>query len=145
MLPTGRHFTHGQSGIPERSQEPLTTTSAATIAASLRCSPAAPPTPRRLAAAPANRRGRSRHPTGQGNDRSRSSRGEYVVVDRPLGARHLVEHLDAVAVGVAQVDAERDAVVEDVLYRLSLGLDLAVELLEVVEISRRQAMWFRPT
>src|SRR5918993_1801700 len=39
--------------------------------------------------------------------------GEHVVVDRPLGARHLVEHLDAVAVRVAQVDAERDAVVDD--------------------------------
>src|SRR6266545_3369570 len=58
---------------------------------------------------------------------------EYVVVDRPLGARHLVEHFDAVAVGVAQVDAERDAVVDDALYRLSLGLELLIERLEVVE------------
>src|SRR5258708_37972068 len=58
---------------------------------------------------------------------------EYVVVDRPLGARHLVEHFDAVAVGVAQVDAERDAVVGDVVYLLSLTLDLLLELLEVVE------------
>ena len=47
---------------------------------------------------------------------------EDVVVDRPLGARHLVEHFDAVAVGVAQIDAERDAVVDDALYRLFLGL-----------------------
>src|SRR6187401_3179096 len=51
---------------------------------------------------------------------------EHVVVDRPFGARHLVEHLDAVAVGVAQVDAERDAVVGDAFYRLSLGLELPV-------------------
>src|SRR5258708_10999508 len=33
---------------------------------------------------------------------------EDVVIDRPLGAWHLIEHFDAVAVGVAQVDAERD-------------------------------------
>src|SRR4051812_1531677 len=58
---------------------------------------------------------------------------EYVVVDRPLGARHLVENFDAVAIGIAQVDAERDAVVGDVIYRLSLGLDPPIELLEIVE------------
>src|SRR5471030_1950852 len=58
---------------------------------------------------------------------------EDVVVDRPLGARHLVEHFDAVAVGIAQVDAERDAMVGDVVYRLALSLDLPVERLEVVE------------
>src|SRR4030095_371261 len=59
--------------------------------------------------------------------------GEYDVIDQPPGARHLVEHLDAVAVGVAQVDAERDAVVDDALYRLSLSLEFLIELLEVVE------------
>src|SRR5205823_13932319 len=36
---------------------------------------------------------------------------EDVIIDRPFGARHLIEHLDAIAVGVAQIDAERDAVI----------------------------------
>ena len=56
-----------------------------------------------------------------------------MVVDRPFGARHFVEHLDAVAVGIAQIDAERDAVIGDVVDRLPLLLDAAIELLQVVE------------
>jgi hypothetical protein len=59
--------------------------------------------------------------------------GEDVIVDRPFGPRHLIKHLDAVAVGVAQIDAERNAVVGDVLDRLTLRLDAVVEFLQVVE------------
>src|SRR5215472_12217764 len=42
---------------------------------------------------------------------------EDVVIDRPFGARHLVKHFDAVAVGIAGIDAERDPVIGDVLDR----------------------------
>src|SRR5439155_14344986 len=58
---------------------------------------------------------------------------EDVIVGRPFGARHLVEHLDAVAVGIAQVDAERDPVIRDMLDRLSLRLDALVELLQIIK------------
>src|SRR5437868_14057431 len=58
---------------------------------------------------------------------------EDVIIDRPFGARHLIEHLDAIAVGVAQIDAERDAVSGDVVRLDALCLDAVIELLEVVE------------
>src|SRR5579872_5178714 len=58
---------------------------------------------------------------------------EDVVIDRPLAARQFVEHLDAIAVGVAQVDAERDAVIGDVVDLDALGLDAVIELLQIVE------------
>src|SRR5205807_5788108 len=58
---------------------------------------------------------------------------EDVVVGWPFGARHLVEYLDAVAVGVAQIDAERDAVIGDVVWLDALRLDPLVELLQIIE------------
>src|ERR1700737_1905792 len=58
---------------------------------------------------------------------------EDVVVGRPFGARHLVKDLDAVAVRIARIDAERDAVIRNVLDRPALRLDAVVEALEIVE------------
>src|SRR5436305_10622922 len=54
---------------------------------------------------------------------------EDVVIDRPFGARHFVEHLDAVAVGVAQINAERDPVLGDEVDLEALRLDAAAEVL----------------
>src|SRR3974377_878032 len=39
--------------------------------------------------------------------------GENPLMPRPLAARQLVIHLDAVAIGVAEVDPERDPVIDD--------------------------------
>src|SRR5437868_5401431 len=50
---------------------------------------------------------------------------EDVVIDRPFGARYFVEHLDAIAVGVAQINAERDPVIGDVVDLDPLRLDAA--------------------
>src|SRR5215470_16546737 len=58
---------------------------------------------------------------------------EDVVIDRPLGARHLVKHLDTVAVGIARIDAERDAMIGNMLDRPAFGFDAAVKILQIVE------------
>src|SRR5204862_874763 len=58
---------------------------------------------------------------------------EDVVIDRPFGARHFVEYLDAIAVGVAQINAERDAVISDVVDLDPLRLDAAIKIFQIVE------------
>src|SRR5579863_9423648 len=59
--------------------------------------------------------------------------GEDLLMPRPLCARQLVIHLDAVAVRIAEIDAERHPVIGDALDRYLLLLDPTVEFLQIVE------------